>query len=233
MIQPTHGLLHGGGFDSTLLFVSMLGLLKPYGFNVPAPHTFGVVHVDYGHLAAKAERAAILSQIGDASVIPQPHVPYPVFLTNTFVPEDVTATNFLFTGNAAHGVELPNRNRTMIETAIHNGICEIYVGAEPVPAYKTPMTDCTLPYLRALEAELRQADDRIRIHAPFLSLTYAEYRTFLRLAMRDRESLGDMMKTAMTCYTPTDGRDPHCGHCSHCQKRNAIMEDALWACQTD
>lgn len=213
----THGLLHGGGLDSTLLFCLMSGLFKLEGTE-RFPSVFAAIHCDYGHLASLAEMEAVKNQTADIGTLSNV-TPYRMLLRATL---NLPETNMLMDGKLDSPIELDGRNEALIRCAHHNGITDIWIGAENVLPPKSPMADCTREFFDRMEKELSTGFLPVTIHTPFLNIPADEYQRIMSGALTGLygEDVKNVMSHAMTCYRPVYSKsgDKHCGVCPHCVK---------------
>lgn len=215
-----YALSHGGGLDSTFLLYTLTSKA------VSGEDVITVHHVDYGHLAAEAEKTAIRMQVAHLAAYG-----YNIRLIEhvLILPEEDTKTSLLFTGNLADSPEIPHRNENIIRKILVDADPQtredgLYVGAEPVPEGVAPLEDCSEPFFENLR------NHGLLVYAPLLKYTYAEYQQALVHAY---QNYPELMELSMTCWTPVESTEVvnmHCGHCPHCKKYAKLRREILNAC---
>lgn len=224
-------LMHGGGMDSSLLLYEILRNRHTH----VSYNDLGVVHVDYGQLAAEAEYDAIKKQLSHIEKEFNLKIPS-VSLAYRYLFSNVTRQScLLFTGNLGDPVELPLRNYLLIsrlayELSLDYKPHTILVGAEPTAPNVQPLEDCTKEFFQRINATF--ASDHlyrnVTVEAPFLDRPrdlYVKQLFDLYDLHRDFASL------IMTCWLPKKTNNGYvaCGECAHCKKEQKIKIDVAYS----
>lgn len=194
-------LLHGGGFDSTSVFLWLTTAGQP----------FDCMAIDYGHIAADAELAAIYAQCGKYQV------PLRVVNSDLIGRANAGISSLLFTGNLADDPIVEGRNLLLVTEAVLAGYSTIYLGIDK-PHTGVAWPDASKDFLAALNTVLNLSFNRreIQVIAPFIDVDKTEvYRTALA---QDQ----DFWQMAMSCWAPVNNKP--CGVCKHCVIKPSYKE---------
>ncbi len=184
-------LLHGGGLDSTAVFLYLVSL----GID------FDCLSVDYGHVAFKAELEAIAKQCLKYGV--------PLVQTENTSIKKLNGECMLFSGNPEHTPVVSGRNLLLVTTAVEAGYKQIYLGLDKPANNAVPWPDASPEFVNRLNGTLALSFGDVNVKAPFIDVPKEEV---FKNALRFDSSFFDM---SMTCWTPTSTGDT-CGVCKHC-----------------
>ena len=188
-------LLHGGGLDSAAVMLKLRSLSI----------SFDILHFDYGQVACKEERLAILRQTTSEKMI-----------TLDLPLSHLNKNSQLFTGNRDHNPIVEGRNILFIMEAARLGYSEIYVGLDK-PASGVAWPDASKAFLDCTNNILSMSflQNKVTVTAPFI---YEDKQGVFDWALSVNPKF---FETAFTCWTPVNGQ--HCGLCKHCTHREIYM----------
>lgn len=180
-----HVLLHGGGLDSSSLFLHL----------VKNQVKFVVVHFDYGQVAYKAERAAIQRQCDKYEI-------RMFTIQNHTIRALNPGPNKLFDG-ISDKAYVESRNLALIlhaHSKFEHAI--LHMGLDK-PVTGVPFPDCSSDFLNAVKG-----DYGIEISAPFIATDKQE------ICESAYQFDPEFFANTMTCWTPVDGNEcGECKHC--------------------
>lgn len=217
----THGhtsaLLHGGGIDSTALLLTLLLTNQLKGLFV--------VHVDYGHVAAWAEKKAIKYQLD--LIKERCNIVIPFVGLSVAMPSELTAKCLLFTRKKDHTAELPGRNATLLQrvSAAFPHVSSIFVGAAPtnqcfIDASEQFFVDAEIALNSTIQTE------KLSIKVPMQStMTVDAYEDMVASFYKSNDPIvSPFMNSAMTCWLPKKDHEEviTCKTCEHCLKEQRL-----------
>lgn len=211
-------LLHGGGMDSSAVFLYLRqalvrGVIKD----------FDVLHIDFEHLASSAEKQAIHQQLRMwLSPSHRPYVRFRRFMGT--VPEQAYKTQ-LFTGNHKDSAIIDGRNLNCVLQAANAGYQTIYMGLDK-PATGHAWPDASQEFIDSINKVLGLSylTSPCKVIAPFIQVPKL---SVYREALKQQKDFFDL---SMTCWTPafrikrsTYGFSA-CGKCKHCKLKKEYKE---------
>lgn len=193
-------LLFSGGIDSTTLLYE----LRAQG------HEVWTLFCDYGQSHYRQERRTAEAIARDLAV---PHY-------NAHLPRDLFAGSQLTGADEGRlgpgGVQVPNRNMTMI--ALAGSVAERYRLDHVAVACHADdhalFPDCRPPFLRAADDALRAATEhRVTLLRPYAHITKDQI-------VARAHQLGVPLERTYSCYR---GGTYHCGECLACKERDRAL----------
>jgi len=203
-------LLHGGGLDSTALFLHLAD-------HMPIDTPLSIVHIDYGQKAAKQEFSAITRQFKALkSLKHRPLILYPGSMDLGFSQASIMEGQTL--GEQQSDNQLYFRNPLLLLYAASLMRSRYPNPEEPitlnvafhVEPSNSAFPDAKTPYLAMLEEMFKELGDNIQIKTPLSHLTREE---IFQIGI---EYTPDFYKYAYTCYEKDPcvaGSDTMCLHC--------------------
>lgn len=194
-----HLLLHGGGLDSTAVFLDLIAKDIP----------FSVLHLNYGQKAYKMERSCIVRQCV--------HYQVELLEKTTEHIREVNPSSLLFGDKDASPI-LDSRNLVVAIIGSRYGN-NLYMGIEKPFNNAQAWPDCSQSFLDNLNNVFRLSylTRDVKVIAPFL------YMDKIEVCRHAYMFDPDFFEFSESCWTP-ENNGP-CGTCKHCVIKKKIKEE--------
>jgi 7-cyano-7-deazaguanine synthase in queuosine biosynthesis len=195
-------LMHGGGLDSTAVFLSLVEL----------GDKLCIVNVNYGQRAAAAEWIAVIKQAGKYNI--------PLLRESFSYIKDMNPQPSVMFGTSPDSPKINMRNTAMVLIGAKYAN-KIYLGLDKPWKDAAPWEDASQKFLEIMNRMLAVSivTRKVEVIAPFITVPKLE------VCKQAYEADREFFDLSMTCWTPNSGEE--CGVCKHCKIKEEIREAVM------